>query len=240
MSVNYSLTIAVLDTETNEVKVPLKNAYFNHWKSLSDLEKFYDGYFYSSYDVPNSVVKAVKDELSYESLEYKDSYLKSDIDHLKFEEIPRHSHSGVLSVLMDPSQLEGINPAEVKIGEDNSGLVDVYEKIKKTYNGSFYYSAELGRNKELILNEYKNVVARNSKISEYVNSIDFLKIVEDEVKQNIYDELNSLKESQDDWEWRLNSIITLCGLVDVYGEDRYNVYAFITSDWDIVDYEEEK
>lgn len=238
MSVNYSLTVIVVDKDTNEVRVPLKGASFNQWKNLSDLERFYDEYLYSSYDIPESVRLAVKNALMYETLEYKDSYLKEDVSNVKFKTVPGHTKSGQMNVVIDKSQLDGIIPVEVKIGEDNSNLVDVYESIKKTFNGNYYCAAEVARNKELILKEYKEAVARNAKLTEYVNSIDFLKITDDEVKQNIYDELNSVKESQEDWEYRLNSIVIMQGLLDVFSEDWHTAYLFINSDWDVVDYEE--
>lgn len=237
MSVSYSISVAVVkDVQHTDVVVPLKDAYFNQWKNLIDLEKFYEDYFYPESEVPNAVLSAVKDALSFETFEYKDTYKEDDVANVKYREVKGHTKSGIMKVLEDPKQLEGLTPEDVQIGQDLSGLVDFYESVKKTYKGDFYSQAEIHRNKVKIEEEYKKLFARSIKLKEYVESIDFLKITDEDVKRNITEELDYVSESLSDWEHRLSTIITLEGLLDIYSENGWHqVYLFITNDWNIIE-----
>lgn len=238
MSVNYSLTVAVVDKD-GKITVPLKDRLFNHWKSLSDLEKFYEGYFYPSYDIPDSVEKEVRKAISFETIDYLNSYNAADVTTVKYTEVPGHNENQKMKIVESADVLDGITPAEVKIGEDNSNLVDFYVKNKKTFKGEFFTQSEVSRNASKIYNELKRVVKRHGIIEDFIESIDFIKITDEDVRSNFSDEFSSVSEQVEDWESRYYAVNTLQGILDVLSENGYyDTYAFITSDWDVIDVED--
>lgn len=239
MSTNYIMSLFVV-RENGEVDLHIKNKWNNSLKSFQEFLEWSAEESYESF-VDNEIETKFKELSKFNESTYLNAYLKKDVEHLPLKPLTTNSCEHRM-LIDDPSLLDGIKPfIDLNQFFDPSvkdSLVHIYKEITRVFRGRYYSAGTLNRAFKDIKQKLESVQRDIDSIMKLKNSIDYWKLSSEE-RCNMDEEISSLTSMYDDYFNHLlvvNSLESLCSIFSDEGFDG-DPYIYISSDWDVEDYE---
>lgn len=238
MSTNYIMSLFVV-RKNGEVTLPIKNIWNYKLKSFQEFLEWAEENYETC--VNKDIEKKFKELSKFNETRYINAYLKKDVEHLPLKPLTDDKND-TRKLIEDPSLLDVIKPS-TDLGQfldpaAKDSFVHIYKEVTIVFRGRYYSPQTLNRALKDLKQKLETIQRDIESILRLKDSI-YYWILSNEEKASMNEEISSLTSLRDEYFNYLLVVNSLESMCDIFSDEEFDgkPYIYISSDWDIEDYE---
>ena len=238
MSTNYIMSLFVV-RENGEVTLPIKNIWNHKLKSFQEFLEWTEENYETC--VNKDIEKKFKELSKFNESRYINTYLEKDVEHLLLKPLTDDKND-TRKLIEDPSLLDGIesisNPDMLFGHEARDPIVQIYKEVTIVFKGRYYSSQSLNQAFKDLKQKLETIQRDIESILRIKDSINYWTLSNEE-RASMDEEISSLTSLRDEYFNHLLVVNSLESMCDIFSDEGFDgkPYIYISSDWDIEDYE---